>query len=130
LSDCTTFSSYHYVVGLYFPLESRYFVYNALATLQPTSERLGTAATFTTVHAGYKRSFSHCRFCGITAAVAPNRQLYAGLYSLINLKIFSSNSFPLKFFATIKPSVSIRKVVGYPSILYVSVILFASSDSI
>jgi len=40
-----------------------------------TSERLGAAAAYTTVYAGDKRSFSHCLFCGATAAVAPNRQL-------------------------------------------------------
>jgi len=40
-----------------------------------TSERLGAAAAYTTVYAGDKRSFSHCLFRGVTAAVAPNRQL-------------------------------------------------------
>ena len=43
--------------------------------LQPTSERLGAAAAYTTVHAGYKRSFSHCLFRGVTAAITPNRPL-------------------------------------------------------
>ena len=45
--------------------------------LHLTSERLGAAAASTAVYAGYKRSFSHCLFCGVTAAVAPNRQLAA-----------------------------------------------------
>ena len=40
--------------------------------LQPTSERLGAAAAYTTVYAGYKRSIFHCFFCGRTAALAPN----------------------------------------------------------
>ena len=51
------------------------------AKLPITSERLGAAAASTTVHAGYKRSFSHCLFCGRTAAVAPNRQLAAGIFT-------------------------------------------------
>jgi len=49
------------------------------AALPLTSERLGAAAAYTTVDAGYYLSFSHCLFCGTTAAVAPNRQLCAGI---------------------------------------------------
>ena len=53
-----------------------YFVlHRALARLHLTSERLGAAAAYTAVHAGDKRSFTHCLFRGVTAAVAPNRQL-------------------------------------------------------
>jgi len=48
--------------------------------LHTTSERLGAAAAYTTVYAGYKRSFSHCLFRGVSAAVAPNRQLAAGIF--------------------------------------------------
>ena len=40
---------------------------DAFAALPTTSERLGAAAAYTTVHAGDKRSFSHCLFCGVTA---------------------------------------------------------------
>jgi hypothetical protein len=40
--------------------------------------------------------------------------LPAGVYSFIKPSTFSSNSFPLKFFATIIPSGFKRKVVGYP----------------
>jgi len=43
--------------------------------LRLTSERLGAAAAYTTVYAGYYLSFPHCLFRGVTAAVAPNRQL-------------------------------------------------------
>ena len=53
-----------------------YFVlHRALARLHLTSQRLGAVAAYTTVYAGYKRSISHCLFRGISAAVAPNRQL-------------------------------------------------------
>ena len=60
---------------------------NVLLSLQrsrrwhTTSERLGAAAASTTVYAGDKRSISHCLFRGATAAVAPNRQLGAGILS-------------------------------------------------
>jgi len=47
--------------------------------LHITSERLGVAAASTTVHAGDKRSCPHFLFYGATAAVAPNRQLSAGI---------------------------------------------------
>ena len=40
-----------------------------------SSQRLDAAVASTTVHAGDKRSFSHCLFCGANAAVAPNRPL-------------------------------------------------------
>jgi len=44
--------------------------------------RLGAAAASTAVYAGDKRSSLHCLFCGVTAAVAPNRQLSAGIIFL------------------------------------------------
>ena len=53
----------------------RYTFDNVVARLRLTSERLGAAAASTTISAGYYLSFSHCLFCGATAAVAPNRQL-------------------------------------------------------
>ena len=40
-------------------------------------QRLGAAAADTKRYAGYCRSCSHVIFCGVTAAVAPNRPLYA-----------------------------------------------------
>jgi len=50
-------------------------LYDVLTAFQPTSRRLGEAAASTAVYAGYKRSFSHCLFRGVSAAVAPNRQV-------------------------------------------------------
>jgi len=41
--------------------------------IRTTERRLGEAAASTTVHAGHKRSSLHYTFCGVTAAVAPNR---------------------------------------------------------
>ena len=43
--------------------------------LQLTSERLGAVAASTTVPAGYSLSNLHCRFCGVNAAITPNRPL-------------------------------------------------------
>ena len=48
--------------------------------LQVTSQRLGVVAAPTTVPAGYSLPNSHCRFCGATAAITPNRQLCAGIF--------------------------------------------------
>jgi hypothetical protein len=50
-----------------------------LARLHTTSQRLGAAAASTNVYAGYKISITHGTFRGVTAAVAPNRKLYAGI---------------------------------------------------
>ena len=44
-------------------------------TLPTTGGRLGAAAAFTKRSAGNFRSCSHGTFCGVTAAVAPNRSL-------------------------------------------------------
>ena len=43
----------------------------------------GEAAASTTFVAGDKRSISHYLFCGVTAAVAPNRSLGAGILRLL-----------------------------------------------
>ena len=58
-----------------------FVVHCAVARLRTTSERLGAAAAYTTVYAGDKSSISHCLFCGVNAAVAPNRQLAEGIFS-------------------------------------------------
>jgi len=51
--------------------------------LSPTcaQRRIGAAAASTTVHAGHYRSNPPQTFCGVTAAVAPNRMLYAGIFN-------------------------------------------------
>ena len=85
---CRVVVGFHYVFGLYFlfgtvfhfafglysfletvlsPLRSR--------TLPTTWWRLGVVAADTKRSAGYFRSYSHCTFNGVTAAVAPNRSL-------------------------------------------------------
>jgi len=46
--------------------------------LRATGRRLGAAAAYTIVYAGYYRSNPPQTFCGVTAAVAPNRLLGAG----------------------------------------------------
>ena len=74
-----------------------FIVYHSLVRLRTTSQRLGAAAADTTVYAGYKRSFSHCLFCGATAAVAPNRQLCAGIFTFhfaffLNFTIFNKSA--------------------------------------
>ena len=50
-----------------------------IAATALTWRRLGAAAAFTKRSAGYFRSCSHVTFCGVTAAVAPNRSLAAGV---------------------------------------------------
>jgi len=47
----------------------------AFVALQPTSLRLGVVEAPTTLPAGYNVSSLHCRFCGATAAITPNRPL-------------------------------------------------------
>jgi hypothetical protein len=47
--------------------------------LHLTWRRLGAAAADTKRSAGYFLSCSHETFCGVTAAVAPNRLLAAGI---------------------------------------------------
>ena len=82
LSGCTSFSK-------------RYSRDNALATLPTTSERLGAGGGDDTVHAGHKRSYSHCSFRGATPPLAPNRQLAEVLFvfivemltNMINIKL-------------------------------------------
>ena len=49
----------------------------AFRKLLLTSERLGAGGGYDTVHAGHKRSYSHCTFRGDTPPLAPNRQLSA-----------------------------------------------------
>ena len=56
-----------------------FVVHHALARLHLTSERLGAGGGYETVHAGHKRSCSHCIFRGDTPPLAPNRQLCAGI---------------------------------------------------
>jgi len=51
--------------------------------LPTTWWRLGVVAAYTELPAGYKLSNSHCRFCGLPAAITPNRSLCAGILSLI-----------------------------------------------
>jgi len=53
----------------------RNFIHRVLARLHTTPRGLGAAAADTARSAGYFRSYSHYTFCGVTAAVAPNRAL-------------------------------------------------------
>jgi len=55
--------------------------------LQPTERRLGEAAASTNGYAGYYRSNPPQTFCGVTAAVAPNRVLAAGIF--VHLRLLS-----------------------------------------
>jgi hypothetical protein len=48
-----------------------------------TSQRLGEVAAPTNVYAGYKISITHFLFRGVTAAIAPNRKLCAGIFGFI-----------------------------------------------
>ena len=59
--------------------------------LQPTSERLGAGGGYDTVHAGHKRSYSHCTFRGATPPLVPNRQLGVRHFSRV-LSLFTSLS--------------------------------------
>jgi hypothetical protein len=54
--------------------------HRVLVDLPTTFWRLCEGGASTTVHAGYKRSFSHCLFCGVIAPLSQNRSLYAGLF--------------------------------------------------
>ena len=47
----------------------------ALSSIAHNVRRLGEAAAYNTRYAGYLRSNLHYTFCGVTAAVAPNRML-------------------------------------------------------
>jgi hypothetical protein len=66
------------------------YFHRAFAALQPTSQRLGAGGGYDTVHAGYKRSISHCIFRGATPPLAPNRQLPAGILRLYSKQFFNS----------------------------------------
>ena len=68
LSDCTLF---------------RCGLYDVLAALPLTWRRLSVAAADTKRSAGYKRSFSYCLFCGVTAPLSQNRTLDAGILSRV-----------------------------------------------
>ena len=63
--------------GYYFCLTFN-FPFHCPAALSPPlacNERLGAGGGYDTVHAGHKRSYSHCTFCGATPPLAPNRPL-------------------------------------------------------
>jgi hypothetical protein len=75
--------------------------------LQPTTQRLGEAAASTNISAAHGFSISHVKFMRVTAAVAPNRKLGAGIISFfrynpinfVNVKflsiiLFSKNYLP------------------------------------
>jgi hypothetical protein len=57
--------------------------HRTVARLRTTSQRLGAAAASTNVYAGCKISITHGIFRGVTAAVAPNRKLYAGIFFIL-----------------------------------------------
>jgi hypothetical protein len=59
------------------------FSHGAVGGWHITTQRLGAAAASTTFHAGDKRSIPHKTFRGATAAVAPNRKLYAAHLPII-----------------------------------------------
>ena len=54
-----------------------------LPALRATSQRLGVVAAPTELPAGYKLPNLHCRFCGVTAAITPNRTLEAVLFCFL-----------------------------------------------
>ena len=69
-----------------------YFLFNVLSSLHcpPLSvplahndRRLGAAAASGTLYAGYELSFPQYTFRGVSAAVAPNRKLSAGIFYFI-----------------------------------------------
>ena len=84
----------YYIISSVIQLKFFAVVSSELCT---TSQRLGAAAAFTTVHASYKRSILHCLFCGVTAAVAPNRQLAAVLFRFHCAKTFLAIRFIIIF---------------------------------
>jgi hypothetical protein len=51
--------------------------------LRATSQRLGAVAASTNIHAGDKCSITQFLFRGVTAAIAPNRKLCAGIFPRI-----------------------------------------------
>jgi hypothetical protein len=53
----------------------KYFFYRIRAHCSQRPGGFASAAAYTTRHAGDKRSITFCLFCGVTAAVAQNRQL-------------------------------------------------------
>jgi len=61
----------------------RIFLRCVARALPLTGWRLGEAAASTTFVAGDKHSIPHYLFCGVTAAVAPNRSLGAGIFVLM-----------------------------------------------
>jgi hypothetical protein len=56
--------------------------------LPTTTQRLGEAAASTNISAAHGFSISHDKFMRVTAAVAPNRKLYAGIYYIFRLSKF------------------------------------------
>ena len=52
----------------------------AVRNLPITRKRLEAGGGYDTVHAGYKRSYSHYTFCGVTPPLAPNRTLSAAIF--------------------------------------------------
>ena len=58
-------------------VSARRFKQRTCPPIAPNDQRLGAAAADTARSAGYFRSCSHVIFCGVTAAVAPNRTLAA-----------------------------------------------------
>ena len=51
-----------------------------LSHIAYNDQRLCEGGAYTNVHAGYKFSFSHCFFCGVTAPLSQNRTLYVGIF--------------------------------------------------
>ena len=68
------------------------FLLRAFVRLQITSQRICEAAAYTARSAGYFRLCSHDTFCGVTAAVASNRTLSAGILFVIILHIHTLTS--------------------------------------
>jgi len=111
---------------LNFLLNTFSFLYCAFAALLLTSERLGAAAAYTTVYAGDKRSITHCLFRGVSAAVAPNRQLAVSAFSNFFIIEFQ---FPLvnNFSTTTKIGLYIKLIKSLIS--FINMCLYDSINS-
>ena len=94
----------------------------AVRHIRITSERLGAGGGYDTVHAGHKRSCSHCTFCGATPPLAPNRQLAAAHFvgsfvSFISLDNICSFSVVMRFYVIAKSNLVM--ITHFPNTFFI-----------
>jgi len=91
------FSSYYYAVGLYFPLEQRYFVLRAVAALQPTPGSLASGGGIGTVRTRAKDDVTCSVSDEFAPPLAPNCSLREVLF-LVLLYLFIPQNYNSFFF--------------------------------